>query len=76
LTNDDVKETLEGVKSYAEDDRKDDRAALALEIALWLLEREEAIRFLMQAGADREYEHFCVHRILVWELEHPRPGST
>ncbi len=72
MTNEEAKEILERVKSYAEDDRKDERAALALDIALWLLKRERFVR----AVADCDDYHAIFPKLAAletWEKANPKP---
>jgi hypothetical protein len=46
----------------------------ALDIALWLLEREHLVRKAIDAGNGTDRWNACVEAFH-WETDHPRPGS-
>lgn len=49
--------------------------AVALDIALWLLEREHLVRDFADCKLGAQWLGGELEAIQAWETEHPRPGS-
>jgi len=90
VTNDEVKARLKEMRRHEHEmgPWPDNKTTQALDIALWLLERERAVGVMLKVLASSKYldrarmqdwERDVIHAacaVEAYEREHPRPEST